>query len=108
MYALQKPFEEDLIRLQKQDIIAPLGVDETAEWYSSFVLVPRANGEVRLCLYPTWLNQALIRLVHMGPTLNDILPKLHNVKYLSLIDASSGIHNLKLDKRSSYLMMSIW
>ena len=40
-----------------------------------------------------------------GPTLNDILPKLNDAKYLSLIDVSSGYHNLKLDERSSYLMM---
>ena len=45
----------------------------------------------------------LIRPGHGGSTLNDILPKLNNVKYLSLMDASSGYHNLKLDKRSSYL-----
>ena len=35
--------------------------------------------------------------------LNDILPKLNNVIYMSIIDASSGYHNLKLDKKSSYL-----
>ena len=31
-------------------------------------------------------------------TLNDILLKLNNSKYLSHIDASSGYHNLKLGK----------
>ena len=35
--------------------------------------------------------------------LNDILPKLNNMQYMSIIDASSGYHNLKLDKQSSYL-----
>ena len=35
--------------------------------------------------------------------LNDILPKLNNVQYMSIIDASSGYHNLKLDKQSSCL-----
>ena len=43
--------------------------------------------------------------MHRGPTPYDILPKLNNAKYLSLIDASSGYHDLKLDERSSYLMM---
>ena len=38
-----------------------------------------------------------------GPTLNDILPRLNNVQYMSIIDASSGYHNLKLDTQSSYL-----
>ena len=85
------------------DIITPLGVDKTAEWCNSFVLVHKANGKVRLCLDPARLNKVLIRPVHGGPTLNDILPKLNNVKYMSIIDASSGYHNLKLHEKSSYL-----
>ena len=85
------------------DIITPLGVDETAEWCNSFVLVAKANGKVRLCLDPDQINQALIRPIQRGPTLNDILPKLNNVKYMSIMDASSGHHNLKLDEKSSYL-----
>ena len=109
-YTLQKLFQEELEKLQKQDIIAPLGVDKTSEWCNSFVLVPKAYGKVSLCLDPVHLNQALIRPIHRGPTLNDILPKLNNVKYLSLIDMSSGYHSLKLDEKSSYLtvFVSVW
>ena len=44
-YALQKPFKDELERLQQQDIIAPLGVDKMSEWCNSFVLVPKANGK---------------------------------------------------------------
>ena len=47
-YALQKPFNEELECLQKMDLLTPLGVDETLEWCNSFVLVPKANGKVRL------------------------------------------------------------
>ena len=85
------------------DIITPLGVDEMAEWCNSFVQVPKANGKVTLCLDPAQLNQELIRPIHRGPTLNDILPKPNDVKYMSIIDASSGYHNLKLDEKSLYL-----
>ena len=35
--------------------------------------------------------------------LNDILQKLNNVQYMSIIDVSSGYHNLTLDKKSSCL-----
>ena len=80
-------------RLQKMDIITPLGVDKTVEWCNSFVLVLKVNGEVRLCLDLARLNQALIRPIHRGPTLNDILLKLNNVQYMSIIDVSSGYHN---------------
>ena len=102
-YVLQKPFREELKCLQEMDIITLLGVDETSKWCNSFVLVPKVNGKERLCLDPAWLDQALIRPVHRDPTLNDILPRLHNMQYMSIIDASSGYHNLKLDKQSSYL-----
>ena len=97
------PFQKEVQRLQELDIITLLGVDETAEWCNSFVLVPKANSKVWLCLDPAGLNQALIRPIHRGPSLNDILPKLNNVQYASIIDASSGYHNLKLDKQSSYI-----
>ena len=102
-YALQKLFKEELKWLQKLDIIAPLGVDEMAEWCNSIVVVPKAIGMVWLCLDPVQLKQALIRLIHRDPTLNDILLKLNNVQYVSIINASLGYHNLKLDKQSSYL-----
>ena len=82
------PFKDELDQLQKIDIITLLGVDKMAEWCNRFVLVPKVNGKVRLCLYPVQLNQAVIRLVHRGPTLNNILPKLNNVKYMSIIDAT--------------------
>ena len=65
-YALQKPFKEELEQLQELDIIAPLGVDEMAEWCNSFVLVPKANGKVQLCLDPAQLNQALIKTDSQG------------------------------------------
>ena len=43
------------------DSITPLGVDELPGWCNSFVLVPKANGKVMLCLDLARLNQALIR-----------------------------------------------
>ena len=102
-YALQKLFKKELRHLQELDIIVPLGVDKTAEWCNGFVLVSKANGKVWLCLDPAPLNQALIRPIHRGPTLNDILSKLNNVQYMSIIDVSLGYHDVNLDKQSSYL-----
>ena len=105
VYVLQEPLKEELDRLQKQQIIMLLGVDEMLEWCSSSILVPKVNGKVQLCLNLARLNKALIRPVHRGPTLNHILLWLAGVRYLTLIDASSGCHDLKLDKRLSYLTM---
>ena len=71
------------------------------KWWSGVSAL--CNGKVRLCLDPARLNQALIRPVHRGPTLSNILPGLNNVKYMSIIDACLGCHNLQLDTKSSYL-----
>ena len=99
-----KLFQEELEWIQKLDITALLVVNETSEWCNNFMLVPKANGKVRLCLHLAYLNQAPIRPIYRGSTLNDILSKLNNAQYLSLIDMSSGNHNLRLEK-SSYLIM---
>ena len=66
---------------------------------------------MQLCLDAARLNKALIRPVHRWLLLNYILTRLAGVKYLTLIDVSSGYNNLKLDKQSSYLtafFLSIW
>ena len=67
------------------------------------MLVPKANGKVWLCLDQARLNNALIRPIPKGPTLNVILPSIVGTKYHTLIDACSGYHNLKLDEKVSYL-----
>ena len=77
-----------------------LGMDETKEWCNSLELVLKVNGKIRLCLDLARPNKALIRLVHRDPTLNDISSNLAGIQYLTLLDASSSYHNLKLDERS--------
>ena len=86
---------------QAIQIIIPLSVDEISEWFNSFVLVPKPKRKV--CLNPVTLNQVLIRPIHGGPETTYIFPKLTCVHYLTLIGTSSRYHNMKPDKKSSYL-----
>ena len=78
-------------------------MEDTSECCNGFILVWKANGKVWLFLNPARLNKVLIRPIHRGPTPNDILPRLAGVKYPTLVDISSGYHNLKLDEESLYL-----
>ena len=78
-------------------------VDEIAEWCSSFVIVPKSSGRVQLCLDPARLSQALTRLIHTGPTQNNVLLKLTYAHCMTIIDVSPGYNNLKLNKKASYL-----
>ena len=49
---ISKTLQGGIRKAKKQDIISPLGIDETSEWCKSFVLVPKANAKVRLYLDP--------------------------------------------------------
>ena len=86
-YALQGLLKEDLDWLQKQNIIAALDADETSEWCNIFVLIPKANGMARLCLDLPTLNKVLVRPIHRGLILSDILPRLVGSRYFTLIDS---------------------
>ena len=101
-YVLQESLMEELKWLEKQQVIVPLDVDETLEWYSIFVLVPKENTNLLLWLDQTRLNKVLINPVYRVPTLNDILPTPDCIKYLKLIEAIIIYHllsyyHLKLD-----------
>ena len=102
---LQDSFKNDLEWLQQQDIIKALVVNKMSEW-CSFALVLKPNGKITLWLDPARHNQALIQPVHRGPPANDMFPKLTNVIYLFLLDASSRYHNLWLVELSSHLTTS--
>ena len=105
VYGLQKPFKMELDKLKNKqtNIIILLCLDKTSEWDNSFVLVLTSNRKARICINLARFNEALARPLHRGYTINDKFPKLTFTHYLTFTDASSGHHNLKLDKKSSYL-----
>ena len=63
----------------------------------------KAYGKMQSCMDLARLNKVLIKLVHRDPRLNIILPKLAEVKYLTLFGVNLCNHKLKLDKQLSYL-----
>ncbi len=61
------------------------------------------NGRQRLCLDPNDLNTAIPREHHATPTLEEILSKLHEAKFFSIVDAKCCYWSVVLDEESSYL-----
>ena len=94
---------KECVQPYQQPTIVRLGVDETLDMCNTFILLPKPNGSVYLCLDPARPNQAFITPMHGGPTINDIFPRLTNAQYITLIDARSGYSNMKPDKKSPYL-----
>ena len=78
-------------------------VDEPTDWVNSLVIVEKPNGQLRLCLDPKDLNNAIKRPHYPLPTLEDATSKMAGAKFFTKLDAKSGYWPLKLKDSSSYL-----
>ena len=67
------------------------------------VVVPKANGQLRICLDPKDLNQALLREHYPLPTVEDVATRLYGAKVFTKLDVRSGFWHIVLDAKSSYL-----
>lgn len=76
------------------------------EWTSNILLVKR-NEKLRICLDPIELNKALLDAKYQLPTIEEVLPNLHNAKVFSTVDAKHGFWQIMLDKKSS-MLTSFW
>ena len=90
-------------RLVKEGIITE--VKEHTEWINLIVPVMKSNGNLRLCLDPKDLNQAIERNQWYSKMIDDILPELAKSKSKTLKDATSGYWNTVLYLASSLLTM---
>ncbi|CAC5407294.1 unnamed protein product [Mytilus coruscus] len=61
--------------LESQDIIE--GINDQTSWVSPVTVVPKPNGDIRLCVDMRAANKAIIRERHPIPTVNEILYKMN-------------------------------
>ena len=98
---LMDKVKQELQNLQDTDII--MRVEHPTEWWSPIVVVPKANGRVRLCIDLTRLNDSVLRERHQLPSVDYTLAQMAGARYFWKIDANSGFHQIKLSKDSAYL-----
>ena len=83
--------------------VDPAPISEPTQWVSQMAIVNKKNGSLRICIDPQPLNTALKREHFKLPTLDDILPELHNAKVFSELDVSHAYWHVELDDNSSKL-----
>ena len=79
--ALKGKLKRELERLHSLGITEK--VIEPTPWVSSFVIVQKPNGQIRVCLDPKDLNKVLRRSHYPTSTVEDILPELSRAKVFS-------------------------
>jgi hypothetical protein len=98
---LVKKVEEELKRLQDENIIRP--VTKPTEWCAPIVAVLKPNNKVRLCVDLTKLNENVRRENFPLPTTDNLLAQLSGAKFFSKLDCNSGFHQIPLDEESQEL-----
>ena len=98
--ALQKQVKIELERMENLKVIQQ--VTEATRWVSSIVTVVKP-GKVCICLDPKNLNAAIMREHYPMLTREEVVAKLANAKWFSVLDASSGFWQIKLDEESRKL-----
>ena len=72
------------------------------DWINSIIVSTRRD-KIRICLYPADLNKAVRRKHYPIPTVEKIVAKIPDAKYITVLDAKSGYLQIKLDYESSPL-----
>jgi len=100
--AYRQPAEEELQRLQKSGIIAP--VTMPTEWCSPAIFIRKPNGSIRLVSDFRALNKFVSRPVHPFPTPSDIAGSIpSDAKFFVTLDAVKGYFQLPLHESSQDL-----
>ena len=98
---LRPKIQQELNRMKKLDVIEK--VEEPTDWVNSMVTIVKPNGNLRICIGPRDLNKAVKRDYYPMSTIDDIVTRMPNAKVFSVLDASSGFWQLKLDTPSAKL-----
>ena len=67
---------------------------------SNFVVVPKNNNRVRLCLNARKINTAIKREKYPIPTINSIIDTMHGSKIFAKLDMREAYTQLELDEQS--------
>ncbi|XP_028413782.1 uncharacterized protein K02A2.6-like [Dendronephthya gigantea] len=97
-FSLRPKVEEKINELINLDIIEP--VEGPTSWVNPVVIVPKRNGEIRLCVDMRRANEAIMRERHPIPTVDEITQGMNGSSVFSKLDLKWGYHQLELTPES--------
>ena len=99
--ASRERVKETLNEMSDKDIIEP--VTKPTEWILSMVVVTKKSGQIRVCLDPKDLNDAIQREHYPLPVIEDVATRLAGAKLFKVLDVQQGFWHVELDDESSFL-----
>ena len=99
---LKEKVNNELQQMLKMNIITPIEVQ--TDWENSMIAIEKPNGNLRICIDPRNLNQAITQPYYAIPTTEEILPKMRGAKSFTKLDASKAYWQILIDESSSKLL----
>ena len=99
--AIRDTVKEELKKMEENGIIAR--ITEPTSWTLSMVVVPKKHNQVRVCIDPHDLKNAIKRCHYLLPTLEEVATRLPKSEEFSVFDAKSGFWQVKLSVSSCKL-----
>ena len=100
-FHMRKKVSAALAQLEQQGIIEK--VQGPTPFVSPLVVIPKKDGEVRLCVDMRMANKAIQRERHPTPTVDDLIHAMNGAKIFSKLDLRAGYHQLTLAEESRYI-----
>lgn len=92
--ALREQVKNKLLEMQEQGIIAK--VEGPTDWVNSMTVVKKPSGDIRICLDPRDLNNAIRREHFKLPTFEEVTARLSEATIFSTLDAKHSFWQVKL------------
>ncbi|GJQ78594.1 hypothetical protein Trydic_g11704 [Trypoxylus dichotomus] len=93
--------EQSIVRSKVQQLIESGVIRQSNSDYASpIILVPKKNGEPRLCVDYRALNRITVKDRYPLPLIDDLLDRLAGKRYYSTLDMASGYHKVPMHKES--------
>ena len=100
-FRVSKDVEAELKRLREMDVIEE--VTGPTPWVSLVVVVAQKNMGVRICIDMRKANEAIQRIKHPMPTMDDLIADLYGSTVFSKLDLSNTYHQLELGESSWHI-----
>lgn len=93
---LEQKVSEKIEKLKKQGII----LASESPWISCLAVVPKDGNKITLCVDYRALNEIISKNAYPLPRIDEIIDTLAKAGIFSAIDATSGYHQIGLEKKT--------
>ena len=100
-FHMRQQVEKGFINLEKQGIIEK--VEGPTPWVSPLVIIPKRNGEVRICVDMGRANKAINHERYPSLTIDDIIHYLNRATKLNKLNLRHGYHQIPLVPERRYI-----